>query len=67
MGVWLGLEIALGDAERAFGHAGGAFVRLADVDQQRAMGEAFAGLGRSEFGDRAHAEDYRARALRQPK
>ena len=40
----VGLQLALGHAARALGHAAGPFVRLAHIDQHRAMGQALACL-----------------------
>jgi hypothetical protein len=40
----VGLQLALGHAARALGHAAGPFVRLAHIDQHRAMGQALARL-----------------------
>ncbi len=46
-----GFEFGLGDAKRPFGLAGGALVQFADVDQQRALALAFAGLLRGDLGN----------------
>ena len=54
----IGLQLGTVDGQRPFGLAGGTFVRLPDVNQDRAMLLALARLAGTE-GRNIHAGDYR--------
>ncbi|KAG1322565.1 hypothetical protein G6F61_015187 [Rhizopus arrhizus] len=47
----VGLQLALGHAARALGHAPGPFVRLAHIDQHGAVGQALARLRWGKLSD----------------